>query len=355
MTKKDPLGGYADDFFTTYLEQQRGYRGNTISSYFICIKLLFLFCSRHLKKRVEKLRLKDIDAETVLAFLEYLEVGRGNQPQTRNTRLACIHTFFRFVALKDPTMLDVCVRICAIKPKKVAHKVLPSLTREQVDAIVDTIELNHLWGLRDYALFRLLYNTGARVSEIVNLKISDLRMEEPCHVSLTGKGDKQRYVPLWKETVQVIKRYLDHRNQHYDQPFLILNTRGLPISRYGIGYIVKKYHQRAQLKCTSLREINVTPHIFRHTYILHNIAAGNDVSLVRDLVGHASVETTGLYFRMSMEMKKKALDSLHPPKNASTPDSLPSPFDNPGFLDRLDRMFHPSATGTQARPRSGPC
>ena len=354
MSKKNRLGEFAEHFLTKYLDQERGYRPNTITSYFICIKILFYFCSQHLKKSVVKLRLKDIDAKNVLAFLNYLEAERDNQPQTRNVRLACIHSFFKFVALQDPTMLEVSQRICAIKPKKVAHKVLPSLTREQVDAIIGAVETDNLWGLRDKALFLLLYSTGARVSEIVDLKISDLRMQEPYCVFLTGKGNKQRCVALWEETVKAIKCYLKHRGQYSDQPFLILNTHGKPISRYGIGYIVDKYYKLAQLECSSLCEIKVTPHTFRHTYALHNVVAGNDATVIQEQLGHASVDTTNAYYRIPMEMKQKALESFLPPKNASTPDSLPSPFDS-GFLERMDKMCHPSATATQARPRSGPC
>ena len=473
MAKEDPLGGYAEDFLTKYLAQERGCPGNTIVSYFTCIKLLFLFCCQHLKKKVEKLHLKDLDAKMVLAFLDYLETDRENLPQTRNVRLGCIHSFFRYVALQDPTMLEVTTRICAIKPKKVAQKVLPSLTHEQVDAIIGAIEPHDLWGLRDHAvhlllyntgarvseivnlkiddlhmeepyyvsltgkgnkqryvpiwdktvvaiklyldhrnqryLFRfdgavttricaikpkkvaqkvlpsltheqvdaiigaiephdlwglrdhavhlLLYNTGARVSEIVNLKIDDLHMEEPYYVSLTGKGNKQRYVPIWDKTVVAIKLYLDHRNQRYHQPTLILNQKGKPISRFGIAHIVKKYHELAQVQCPSLGEINVTPHTFRHTCALHNVEAGNADTVVRDHLGHANVKTTQAYYRISMEMKRKALESFHPPKDVSTPDSLSSPFYKPGLLERLEKMCHPSGAGagTQARPRSGPC
>ncbi len=354
MTKVDPLGGHAEDFLTKYLTQERGCPWNTTASYFICIKFLFLFCCQRLKKKIEKLHLKDIDAKMVLAFLDYLEDERKNQPQTRNVRLACIHSFFRYVTLQDPTVLEVCTGICAIKPKKVAHKVLPSLTHEQVDAIIAAVEPHDLWGLRDHALFLLLYNTGARVSEIVNLKIDDMHMEEPFYISLTGKGNKQRYVAVWKETVAAIKLYLDCRNQYYNQPFLILNTRGKPISRYGIRYIVKKYHGLAQVKCPSLGEINVTPHTFRHTCILHNVEAENADTVVRDHVGHASVTTTQSYYKVSMAMKQKALESFQPPNYVSPTES---PFYKPGFLERLAKMCHPSGadTSTQARSRAGPC
>ena len=145
MSKKDPLGGYAEDFLTKYLAQERGCSGNTIMSYFTCITFLFIFCCRHLKKKLEKLRLKDIDAKVVLAFLDYLEAERGNLPQTRNVRLACIHSFFHFVASEDPTMLKDYTRISAIKPKKVAHQIQPSLTNEQIEAFLNVVEPHDLW------------------------------------------------------------------------------------------------------------------------------------------------------------------------------------------------------------------
>ena len=353
MAKKGTLGRFVEAFFVKHLSQERGCSGNTIGSYATCLALLFKFCCKHLKKSIDRLVLGDIDADLVLAFLNHLEIERENKPQTRNVRLACIHTFFRFVALEDATMLKVCQRICAIKPKRVADRVRSALTHEQMDAILAAVEPNNLWGFRDHALLLLLYNTGARVSEIVDLEIDDLRLEAPYLVSLTGKGNKQRYVLLWEETVVSIKRYLDARNRRYDQIKLILNTKGRPISRFGIGHIVEKYHQLAQPKCPSLREINVTPHTLRHTYALHNAEAGNAITDIRDNLGHTCTETTRIYFKMSMKMKQKALDAVAPPPHASSRDFFPL-RDKPDILDLLDTLCHPTGAGTRTRPRSGP-
>ncbi len=354
MAKKGSLGKLVAAFFEQYLSHELGCSGNTIASYSACIKLLLQFCCQHLNRSIDRLTIKEIDAQTILAFLDHLETQRENLPQTRNARLACIHTFFRFVALQEPAMLEVCRRICAIKPKKVSHRALPSLTCQQVDAILEAVEPNDLWGLRDHALLLLLYNTGARVSEIVHLKIDDLRLEAPSQVLLTGKGNKQRSVLLWQETAQAIKRYLDFRNQHYDQRALIINTRGLPISRFGIGHIVRKYHQLAERKCPSLREIKVTPHSFRHACALHNIEAGNAITDVQAQLGHASIATTQVYLTISLEMKKKALAVFAPPRHASSSGSVPLRWCKPGILDYLDKLCHPAGAGTQARPRSGP-
>lgn len=247
-------------------------------------------------------------------------------------------------------MIEPCARIHAIRPKNVAHKVMPSLSKEEVDTFLAVIPQTNLLGLRDYAMFRLLHNVGARVSEIANLRITDLRLEKPFTVSLIGKGNKQRIVPIWDETVEALSAYLNAR-AHLPNPYLFLNYRAQPITRFGIGDRTKKYWLLAQQRCPSLADIKVTPHTFRHTCAFEHVAAGNAVSAAQDWLGHADINTTRRYFKLSMEMKQKALESIAPPQHQPNPDQVPK-WQEPGtieFLANLSRGQGPNPIPTSLR------
>ena len=186
-------------------------------------------------------------------------------------------------------------------------------------------DTNKLNGTRDKALLALLYNTGARVQEAIDLNVSDVNMENPKQVVLTGKGKKQRIIPLYPETIEAIKAYLDFRkNAGFQSDTLFLNAKGERISRFGIAYLIREYLAKAARKCPSLANKNVTPHTFRHTIALHLIQSGVDITVVKEWLGHASIKTTSLYVEINIEMKRKALQACPPPtmssqKTAKTP------------------------------------
>ena len=343
------LGLLIVGFFEEYLGTLRDISPHTVASYSYCIKLLLDFCTQRFEKTHDALAIEDIDEEIILAFLDYLETVRGNLPQTRNNRLFAIHTFFRFLVSKDPTLLDVCQRVCDIKAKKVPHQVQTTLTVDEVNAFLsasnpnvdgntckpnadgntrnpnadgNTRNPNADGNTRDYALFYMLYNTGARVSELVDLKLGDFRFEAPAHVKLTGKGSKQRYVPLWKDTVTALKAYLVNRDSSSHSDPLFLNQQKVGISRFGIRHLVRKYKFLAEGLCPTLREKTVTPHTFRHAIALHLIQSNVDITQVKNWLGHANINTTNLYIDIDMDMKQKALDACNPPDQgpqASTP------------------------------------
>jgi integrase/recombinase XerD len=319
------LGRLLVAFFEDYLVGQRGHSTNTIASYSTCIQLLLEFCTQQLHKTHDALVLEDIDVATVLAFLNHLENVRENLPQTRNTRLAAIQTFFRFLASKDPTLLDVCQRICAIKPKKVPHQIQTTLSNEEVTAFLTVCAPSSKGNLRDLALIYLLYNTGARVQELADLKLSDLRLEAPFQVTLTGKGSKQRMVPIWPQTVSALKAYLDTRGDVKPSDFLYINQRAKPISRFGIRYLVRKYKLLAQDLCPTLCEKTVSPHTFRHAAALHMIQSHIDITMVQKWLGHANLNTTNLYVDLDMDMKQEALKVWDPPQQTEVRASWKQP------------------------------
>jgi len=301
-------------FFHSYLRDQSDCSANTIQSYCECIRILIQFCCKREQLDADKLDMESIDDKTILAFLESLENERGNLPQTRNQRLAAIKSFYRYLALQEPTLLDACKRICTIRAKKTEHKVIEALSEEEVEAILRAVPSETAWHQRDYALLLLMYNTGARVQELADLKIEHLKTDDSPQVKLKGKGRKERVNPLWEKTATAINQWLVAREQTgITSEYLFVNSHRRKLSRFGIAHIVSKYVMLAAETCASLKKKKVTPHTFRHTTALHMIQSGVDITVVKDWLGHADIRTTSLYVEINVEMKRKALEKCPPP------------------------------------------
>lgn len=301
-------------FFRAHLSNELGLRPNTIASYSDCMKLLILYACERFDCQPEAIDLKSITHELVSDFLNHLEKERGNGTNSRNQRLAAIKTFFHFIARHVPEMTLANERIQAIRLKRTEHLPPPSLTVEEVTAIIDAPDPRTFIGVRDRALLQLLYNTGARVQELANITLADLRTGSVPTVTLTGKGNKTRIIPLWQETVTLVNQYVDLRNQTgIETKSLFCNARGAALTRFGIGRRVALHASRAASLCPSLQGRDVSPHTFRHTTALHLIEADNDIGVVRDWLGHADIKTTSMYFEISIERKRKALEKMPPP------------------------------------------
>jgi integrase/recombinase XerD len=321
-------------FFVSYLANERGVSQNTIESYSDTLRLFIKhLCKKH-GKQPENLSLEMLDPEATLDFLDHLERDRNNSPSTRNQRLAALKSFLHYAARENPELMLPNERIQAIRSKKTDHKPPPSLDVEQVHAILDSIDTAPLIGLRDKALVQLLYNTGARVQEIADLRISDLRFESPSTVTLTGKGRKTRTIPLWDETVQHIQAYLqarEHDGIHSDH--LFLNNKGQPITRFGIGRRIELHGKNAAEKCPSLNDLKITPHVFRHTTALHLIETGSDITIVKEWLGHADLKTASQYVEVSVARKREALEKLPPPGSEERVE-MPE-WKEPGIIEFL--------------------
>ena len=301
-------------FFHKYLRDQSGCSPNTIQSYCECIRLLIGFCCEAQQVTADELDLQTINDETILSFLANLESERGNLPQTRNQRLAAIKSFYRYLALQEPTLLDACQRICAIRAKKSEFKVIESLREDEVKAILETTDSETIWHQRDHSLILLMYNTGARVQELADLRLDALKLDAAAQVKLKGKGRKERVVPIWEETAEALKGWLKAREEAgICSEYVFINAHRQQISRFGIAHTLDKYVKLARGKCSSLREKHVTPHTFRHTAALHLIQSGVDIVVIKDWLGHADIRTTCLYIDINTEMRRKALEQCPPP------------------------------------------
>lgn len=319
-----PIARFVQTFFQQYLAAQRGLSQNTALAYRDCLKLFLRFSQERVGKPVDKLVIEDFDEKLVTSFLDYLETTRGNSTHTRNARLAALHAFFRYVASEEPTVMGVCQQICAIPVKKTSHKTIEYLEDEEICVILNSIDQNSRHGMRDYALILFLYNTGARVGEAVNLKIDDVRFEAPSQVKLLGKGKKERATPLWPETVAALQNYLNNRKPTVPLiPYVFLNARSQHITRYGIRDIIRRYAAKASGDCPSLKTKKVSPHTLRHTTAMHLLQSGNEITVVKDWMGHANVNTTHGYVESDMKMKRRALEACLPPRIGTNGNKKP--------------------------------
>jgi site-specific recombinase XerD len=315
MKPNQYLSYYIRLFLIQYLSSEKGLSENTILAYRDALKLLLQYCAHYLKIKIDRLPCDQIDDEIVRNFLDYLEQQRGCTASTRNARLAALKTFFYYLALEIPQCLDNSRRISAIAPKKTPHKMVDYLDPDEVKAIMDSIDAASRNGIRDKALLMLMHNTGARVQEIVDLKLDDLRLDAACQIKLTGKGKKQRVCPLWEDTIEAVKAYISVRKpKQQEDNHLFLNDRGESITRFGIRYIIKKYTDKAIKKQPSLKQKQVSPHTLRHTTAMHLLQAGNELNVVGLWLGHANLNTTHMYVEINMQMKKEILSKTQPPK-----------------------------------------
>ena len=323
-------------FFTSHLASERGLSANTIASYSDCMRLLIQYACEKFKLEPEKLGMEMFTRELVVEFLAHLETQRNNDSATTNQRLAAIKTFFHFLARNVPQLLHTNELIQAIRPKKTDHIPPPSLTTDEVKAILAVPDTTTLIGARDQALLTLLYNTGARVQELADLTLSDLRLDSPATaaVQLTGKGRKQRSIPLWDSTFQPLQHYLEMRTQaHIESDHLFLNIKNQPMTRFGIGRRIDVYVETAKKQCPSLSDRSISPQVFRHSTALHLIEAGVDITVVRAWLGHVDLKTTSQYVEVSVQRKREALEKIPAPAN-DNPSEAPL-WKQPGIMNLL--------------------
>ncbi|HUX00899.1 MAG: site-specific integrase [Phycisphaerae bacterium] len=338
MTHTHPIGPSVQAYLCSYLPAVKGVSAHTILAYRDTIKLLVCFAADCMKTSPDSLNVEDLDEPCVLNFLNHLETSRDNCARTRNARLAGICSLFDFIGRENPELLEHCRRIRLIPFKRTDHKAMNYLNAGEMKALIDAADTNSRRGIRDRALLLILYNTGARVSEVADLTFDDLKLDSPCQVKMLGKGRKQRACPLWPEVVAAIEKYIEIRlSRDPGERRLFLNVNGRPITRFGIRYIVQQYAQAASLQCPSLKSKAIGPHTLRHSTAMHLIQAGNDINMVKLWLGHANLNTTHAYADIDMEMKRKILNSTIPPASGDNGDGQPR-WQKPQILEWLDSL-----------------
>jgi site-specific recombinase XerD len=337
MKRKLPnlLGAIVRDYFTDHLPRVRGTSPHTIHSYRDTVVLLLRFLSVRSKRPVAELDLQDLDPPGILAFLSYLEKERNNGVATRNVRLSAIHALFRFVASRNPEHLDLAQRVLGIPFKRASQRIIDYLEREEIESILKTIDRTSPEGSRNYALVATMFNTGARVQEIADLRASDFQLTKPFQVRLFGKGRKERYCPLWPQTAAVLRAFSKQQNLDLrSADHVFLNHHGRPLTRFGIRYILAKCLDRTSQKVPNLRKKRLHPHSMRHSTAVALLKSGVDLSTISHYLGHASLATTNRYAKVDLEMKRKAIARVKPvPRQSRTPWSR-----DPTVLDWLESL-----------------
>jgi integrase/recombinase XerD len=315
MKRQSPnlLGAVVRDYFTDHLPRQRGFSPNTIHSYRDSIVLLLRFVEKQTKKHVTGLDLADLDSKRILAFLAHLEQERHNGVSTRNVRLSAIHAFFRFAASRGPEHLDLAQRVLGIPFKRARQRVIDYLEYDEIDLVLKAIDRTTPQGHRDYVLLATMFNTGARVQEIVDLRTRDLQLSKPYQVRLFGKGRKERYCPLWPQTAAILRSFFVLRNlDPASESHVFVNNRGEPITRFGIRYILARRLAKAGEKAPNLRKKRLHPHSVRHSTAVALLKSGVDLSTISHMLGHASPTTTSRYAKVDLEMKRQAIARVTP-------------------------------------------
>lgn len=317
---KNNLGTYIRGFLQDYLTIQKGFSRHTILSYRDTFKLFLVFSASRKKKSVTDLTLSDLCPTMVYRFLDHLEEKRCNSRQTRNVRLACLHSFFRYVAGHEPVVFENCQRILAIPFKKIKSSTIEYLEHKEVKAILEEIDRTTPDGYRDYTLFSFLYNTGARVEETVRLTPQSFQLERPFQVRFVGKGAKERLCPLWPETVRLLRYFFKQRGLYPDSDAPVFtNHRGQALTRHGVRYLLNKHVKIASTRCSSLKGKHVHPHTLRHSTAMNMLQSGVDINTIRAWLGHANLVTTNRYAEVNLEMKRKVLEKYLPVSKANRP------------------------------------
>jgi site-specific recombinase XerD len=307
-----PIAPHISAFLRERLPLQRGASDHTCDSYAYAFQLLFQFASARLKITPSALTLEQLDAPCILDFLHYLETERHNTPRTRNARLVAIKSFMRFVEHRVPAILDPSRRILAIPAKKTETRLVPYLSVEEMQSLLNAPELHRRDGIRDRAMLHLGFAAGLRVSELVSVPLTALELHPTPSVRIRGKGRKERILPLWKQTAPDLRAWLAIRG---DAPTreLFINARGLPMTRSGFEYVLHKHVHTAAQACPSLQHKRVSPHVLRHTSAMLVLQATGDIRKVALWLGHADIQTTEIYLRADPTEKLEAIDAMVPP------------------------------------------
>ena len=308
MTPPTAFASALRTFFSQHLPLTRGLSPRTVSSYRDTFVLLLRFLSARHHSGVVVLTLDHLAVEDVLAFLDHLETDRKNGVATRNARLAAIHAFARFVATRDPERVEISQRLLAVPTKRGPARAVDYLEADEVRAMLEAVTRQTRDPVRDYALLLTLFNTGARVQELLDVRPSDLQLARPASVRLLGKGRKERVCPLWPETADALRALLGVTPASAPATMPIFrNHRGAPMTRFGVRYLLRRYAARARPAAPSLATKRVHPHTYRHSAAVHLLRAGVDLVTISHWLGHASIETTNRYAAVDLETKRDAL------------------------------------------------
>ena len=306
---------YLTKFFSEYLVGERGASSHTIRSYSDTFTLVLTYMNEVRHIAADRLTFTHFYRETVLDFLDWLQKERKCANSTRNQRLAALHSFFKYMQYEDAKHLEQWQNILSIRVKRQEKgSSVDYLAVEGIKFLLEQVPVNTKEGRRNLAMLALLYDSGARVHELIDLSPSSLNLNKPCYVTLWGKGNKKRIVPLQNEQVTLLVSYMKENhldNPAYNERPLFANNRGEKLTNSGVAYILNLYAKNARILKPDLIPEKISPHTFRHSKAMHLLQSGVNLIYIRDILGHVSIQTTEIYARADSKQKREALEAAY--------------------------------------------
>lgn len=307
MLKKE-LSYYISSFFTEYLRNEAGLSINTIKSYRDAFILFFKYIEEAGICKISKLKMETLNADNVNKFLDWLEQSRGCSISSRNQRLAALKAFCIYVVRKCPEKSALCQGVLNIRVKKAPKKLVEYLSVDAVEYLLKMPDSQSIQGIRDLAMISLMYESGCRVQEIIDLRVGSIAFRSPNTVTLNGKGNKARVIPISTNTANILKVYLKSAKIFNMTHPVFVNRYDKPLSRTGVSYVLDKYAHLAYKVRPELYPSKLHPHILRHSKAMHLLENGVNLIYIRDFLGHSSVTTTEIYARCNPELKRKYIE-----------------------------------------------
>lgn len=310
--KRTDFAVYLNKYFTDYLPNICGSSPQTIDSYRHSFILFLTYMLDEHMICADRVDISNLTYKNITCFLNWLSETRANKTSTRNQRQAALNSFIRYLMYEFPEHLDEYQKILSIPVKKAPQSEITYLKTEGVSLLISQVDLKRQNGLRDYVILSLLYTTGIRVSELIQIRVKDLSLQVPYTALVHGKGQKSRYVPLMGSIIPFMQKYLAQKG--YDRPerldeWLFKNHMKKPFTRQGINYIVGKYAKMARGIRPEMIPAHFSPHKIRHTTAMGLVESGVDLIYIRDLLGHVSVKTTEVYARADAMHKRQAIEA----------------------------------------------
>lgn len=314
---------YLNKFFVQYLPNAKGTSPLTIDAYRQSFIRYLEYMEDAEHRPADKIEVKDLSYESIIKYLDWLENCKHNGIGTRNQRQSALNSFLRFLMMELPEYMVEYQRIMAIPIKKTTQPEISYAKADGMKLIMGLPNVSSMSGLRDYVILGILYTTGIRVSELINIKVKDVSMHEPETLLVHGKGNKYRYVPIMKHILPAMRRYIDemlYTNPGKENEWFFKNHMKEQFTRQGINYLVSKYAAMAREKNPELIPEDFSPHKIRHSSAMELVDSGVDLIYIRDLLGHTSIKTTEIYAKTNAQLKRRAIEKA---KENIIPDEIP--------------------------------
>ena len=306
IKQNNDFSSILENYFTKHLSLERQFSSNTYNTYLMVIRQYINYLSEYKHEKLNSISIYSFNKQNILDFLEYVEKILECSPKTRNHKLTIINSFLEYAQSVNPIYLDIYLKSKSIKLKRVKQEKMDFLTKEELESFMKTINIKSKNGYKHYVLIALLYEAGLRVSELINLKVSNLFFSsESPYIKILGKGNKERIVYLNNDVVSIINDYVD--KFHITSGYLFLNHSNKQLTRFGVVKIINKYYEISKKECPTLMNKTITPHSFRHSKAVHLLMNNTALPIIQRFLGHSSIKTTEIYLDITNDEVSRSI------------------------------------------------